>query len=307
MDKFRIVSEERKAAAGRIIKQTQKLMESFFRALPISSTLCVHLHLAITNKCLPLLNLIPALPIADRPVDGECDVGQWYVICQRLKCFDLGKQNIAIFAHGGQSNRYGPKPNAPEHVRGVFKPIQTALPGVHFTEDMPGIASVADRFTLVRSMAHEDLDHGSATYLSFTGRYHSVLSSNPLPNPTDIPSMGSVLEYLPTDQRFPYSSVYVNGPALVPELPAAGQYGGAREKYDPLIVGDPTADSTIPGLHKTAMSESKMRERMRLKDKLNHNLQRLNRNQRVQDNARLYGQHHVIVSGGYSAFDEAKN
>ena len=224
--------------------------------------------------------------------------------------FGKAKSVLTIFAHGGQSqiDMWDPKPNAPEHVRGVFKPIQTALPGVHFTEDMPGIASVADRFTLVRSMAHEDLDHGSATYLSFTGRYHSVLSSNPLPNPTDIPSMGSVLEYLPTDQRFPYSSVYVNGPALVPELPAAGQYGGLLgKKYDPLMVGDPTADEiAIPGLsYKTAMSESKMRERMRLKDKLNHNLQRLNRNQRVQDNARLYGQAIDMLSSPevISAFD----
>jgi len=37
VDKFRIVSEEWKTEAGRIIKQTQKPMESFFRALPVSS------------------------------------------------------------------------------------------------------------------------------------------------------------------------------------------------------------------------------------------------------------------------------
>ena len=31
---------------------------------------------------------------------------------------------------------------------------------------MPRIASVADRLTVVRSMSHDDLDHGSATYLT---------------------------------------------------------------------------------------------------------------------------------------------
>jgi hypothetical protein len=51
------------------------------------------------------------------------------------------------------------------------------------------IARLADRYTIVRSMSHEDLDHGSAVYLSLTGQYHSRRSSNPPPRPTDVPTM----------------------------------------------------------------------------------------------------------------------
>ena len=224
--------------------------------------------------------------------------------------FGKAKSVLTIFAHGGQSqiDMWDPKPNAPEHVRGVFQPIQTALPGVHFTEHMPGIASIADRMTLVRSMAHDDLDHGSATYLSFTGRYHKVISSNPLPDPSDIPSMGSVLEYLPLDREFPYSSVYVNGPALVPEEPSAGQYGGLLgKKYDPLMVGDPTVDQiSIPGLsYQTVLSEPRMRERLKLRSRLNADAQLLRGLQQVKDNERLYGEAVNLLSSPdvISAFD----
>ena len=192
----------------------------------------------------------------------------------RYAGFGKAKSVLTIFAHGGQSqiDMWDPKPNAPEHVRSIFRPIQTALSGVYFTEDMPGIASVADRMTVIRSMAHADLDHGSAAYLSFTGRYHSRLSSNPPPRPTDMPAIGSVLEYLPLDKQFPYSSVYVNGPALVPLEPGPGQYGGLLGKQnDPLFVENPASgEIAIPGLsHKTVLKEQQMRERLRLQERLN--------------------------------------
>jgi hypothetical protein len=119
--------------------------------------------------------------------------------------FGRAKSVLTIFASGGQSqiDMWDPKPHAPTHIRGAFSPLQTKLPGVHFTEDMHGLASIADRFTLVRSMAHEDLDHGSATYLTMTGRYYPVLSSNPLPKPTDLPSLGAILNRLPRESRGP--------------------------------------------------------------------------------------------------------
>ncbi|MBH56430.1 MAG: hypothetical protein CMJ82_04500 [Planctomycetaceae bacterium] len=193
---------------------------------------------------------------------------------KRFAGFGKAKSVLTIFAHGGQSqiDMWDPKPNAPDHVRSIFRPIQTALSGVHFTEDMPGIASVADRMTVIRSMAHADLDHGSAAYLSFTGRYHSRLSSNPPPRPTDMPAIGSVLNYLPLDKEFPYSSIYVNGPALVPLEPGPGQYGGLLGKQnDPLFVENPASgEIAIPGLsHKTVLKEQQMRERLRLQERLN--------------------------------------
>ena len=142
--------------------------------------------------------------------------------------FGKAKSVLMIYASGGQSHidMWDPKPAAPDHVRGIFRPISTSVPGTQFTEHMPGIAQIADRVTVVRSMSHEDLDHGSATYLSLTGRYHQRLSSNPPPRPTDMPTLGAILQRVPFPQRFFYDAIHVNGPALVPFEPSPGQYGG---------------------------------------------------------------------------------
>src|SRR5437016_4356687 len=101
--------------------------------------------------------------------------------------FGRAKSVILVFANGGQSqiDMWDPKPNAPLDVRGAFQPIATAIPGVHFCEHMPRIARIADRLTIVRSMSHEDLDHGTAAYLCLTGIYHRIRSGNPLPSPND--------------------------------------------------------------------------------------------------------------------------
>src|SRR5687768_10484021 len=109
--------------------------------------------------------------------------------------FGRAKSVILVFANGGQSqiDMWDPKPSAPLDVRGAFRPISTALTGVQFCEHMPQIARVANRFTLVRSMSHEDLDHGSAAYLCLTGSYHARRSSNPPPSPSDMPTYGAVL------------------------------------------------------------------------------------------------------------------
>jgi len=101
--------------------------------------------------------------------------------------FGRARSVIVVFANGGQSqiDTWDPKPLAPEDVRGAFRPIRTAIPGVQVCEHLPQVARVADRLTIVRSMSHEDLDHGSAAYLCLTGVYHPRRSSNPPPSPSD--------------------------------------------------------------------------------------------------------------------------
>src|SRR5438067_11849479 len=128
--------------------------------------------------------------------------------------FGQAKSVILVFTNGGQSqiDMWDPKPAAPLDVRGAFQPIGTAIPGVQFTEHMPRIARVADRLTIVRSMSHEDLDHGSAAYLALTGVYHRVRSGNPPPSPNDLPTYGAVLRRLQSKSKFVYDAIHVNGP-----------------------------------------------------------------------------------------------
>ena len=63
------------------------------------------------------------------------------------------KSVILAFLSGGGSHidMFDPKPEA-SATKGEFDPIPTALPGVHFSDKMPGLAARAGKLTIVRSM-----------------------------------------------------------------------------------------------------------------------------------------------------------
>src|SRR5207248_9681747 len=64
------------------------------------------------------------------------------------------KSVINVHLDGGppQHDTIDPKPDAPEEVRGEFRPIATTVPGVWVSELMPKVAGIADRLALVRSL-----------------------------------------------------------------------------------------------------------------------------------------------------------
>jgi hypothetical protein len=159
----------------------------------------------------------------------------------RLAGFGRARSVVIVYANGGQSQleMWDPKPDAPREVRGEFAAICTAVPGTFLGEHLPRLARLADRYTIVRSVAHDDLDHGSATYQALTGRPHVKKSSNPPPSPADFPTLGALLKRVRPTDRFPETAVHVNAPALVPEVPGPGQDGGfLGREYEPLVVGD---------------------------------------------------------------------
>ena len=162
---------------------------------------------------------------------------------------------VVVYANGGQSQleMWDPKPDAPLEVRGEFAAIASAVPGTFLGEHLPRLARLADRYTIVRSVAHDDLDHGSATYQALTGRAHRIKSSNPPPSPADFPTYGALLKRVRPTDRFPETAVHVNGPALVPEQPGPGQDGGfLGREFTPLVLGDsrekPIPFDLTPGL-----------------------------------------------------------
>ena len=103
---------------------------------------------------------------------------------------------ILIWLDGGPSHyeSFDPKPDAPSEIRGDFKTIPTKVPGVHFSECVPKLAEVADKFTVVRSICHKDPNHG--------GGNHYMMTGMPTPVPvacgafvTFHPSFGSMVSY----------------------------------------------------------------------------------------------------------------
>lgn len=103
---------------------------------------------------------------------------------------------ILVWLDGGPTHHetFDPKPDAPAEIRGDFKPIPTSVPGIHFSESVPRLASVADKFTVVRSICHKDPNHG--------GGNHYMMTGTPTPVPVNCgafvtfhPSFGSVVSY----------------------------------------------------------------------------------------------------------------
>src|SRR4051794_13329487 len=79
---------------------------------------------------------------------------------------------ILIWLPGGPPHMetYDLKPDAPAEYRGDFRPIRTNVPGIDVCEHLPLHACVADRFTLIRSIAHNFADHGGGHKRFLTGR-----------------------------------------------------------------------------------------------------------------------------------------
>tara|TARA_R110002072_G_scaffold302615_2_gene486860 strand:- start:2618 stop:3964 length:1347 start_codon:yes stop_codon:yes gene_type:complete len=78
---------------------------------------------------------------------------------------------ILIWMDGGPTHfeTFDPKPEAPAEIRGEFDPIATKLPGVHFSQHMKKLASINDRFSLIRSIRHNQGNHGAGNHYMMTG------------------------------------------------------------------------------------------------------------------------------------------
>lgn len=84
---------------------------------------------------------------------------------------DNEKSVILVFLWGGPPHMdwLDMKPNAPTAIRGEFKPMRTNVPGIQICEHLPLLASMADRYTIVRSATHDQSVHAQAAHYTLTG------------------------------------------------------------------------------------------------------------------------------------------
>src|SRR5262245_11412080 len=71
------------------------------------------------------------------------------------------KSVIVLWMAGGVTHHdsFDPKPDAPEQIRGSLTTIQTAIPGVRFTEVMTNMARAIGDIALIRTYASSNDDH----------------------------------------------------------------------------------------------------------------------------------------------------
>ena len=101
---------------------------------------------------------------------------------------------VMVFLEGGPSHidTWDMKPDAPVEIRGEFRPIPSAIPGVPLCEHLPLLASRLDRFSVVRSIVDSIGVHTS--YQCETGR-----KNRPSEPSGGWPSMGAVLQKFAQD------------------------------------------------------------------------------------------------------------
>ncbi|MBC7856696.1 MAG: DUF1501 domain-containing protein, partial [Pirellulaceae bacterium] len=70
---------------------------------------------------------------------------------------------ILVWLRGGGSHleTFDPKPDAPAEYRGPFGPINTNVPGIRIGELLPKLSKLADKYALLRSVAHTGGGHPS--------------------------------------------------------------------------------------------------------------------------------------------------
>jgi hypothetical protein len=81
------------------------------------------------------------------------------------------KACILIWQDGGPTHyeTFDPKPGAPSEIRGEFKPAATKVAGIQFSEHLTKLAGIADKLAVVRSIRHDQGNHGAGNHYLMTG------------------------------------------------------------------------------------------------------------------------------------------
>jgi hypothetical protein len=108
------------------------------------------------------------------------------------------KSVILIFNGGAPSHLdlWDPKPDAPKEIRGIFKTIKTAVPGIRVTELLPRMAKRMKQLAIVRTVHHNHTSHNSGMYWATVGRPYRVNSTLINPARTDFPCLGTLAGWL---------------------------------------------------------------------------------------------------------------
>ncbi|QDV29889.1 hypothetical protein Spb1_18080 [Planctopirus ephydatiae] len=207
--------------------------------------------------------------------------------------WNKAKSIILVYLQGGPSHLdlWDPKENVPDNVRSAFAPISTKLPGVKFTEILPKLAQVNDKFTLIRSMSYTPnglFNHTAAIYQMMTGYTTDKVSpSGQLepPSPKDFPNFGSNIIRLkpPKEQMLPFVML----PRPLQESNVVGKGGTAGflgKAYDPYTLYPDGDDMDMAKMERIRIDDLQLRpevyatrleRRARLREQINSLMPRM--------------------------------
>ncbi len=203
--------------------------------------------------------------------------------------FGKAKHVVMVYLQGGPSHLdlWDPKENLPDKMRSPFKDIATKIPGTRFTELLPNLAKLNDRFTTIRSMSYTPnglFNHTAAIYQIMTGYTTDKVSpSGQLepPNAKDFPNFGSNIIRLkpPTEPVLPFVML----PRPLQESNVVGKGGTAGflgKSFDPYTLFPDGDDLDMTKMSRIRVDDLKLRP-----DVFAHRLQRRARLRDAMENA----------------------
>ncbi len=165
---------------------------------------------------------------------------KWLAAVEQTARATKAKSVIFLYQFGGPSHldTFDPKPDAPEGVRSHYDVIDTAAPGIRICDQLPKMAAVMDKVTLLRTVYHDMKNHNSASYYALTGN-RPPLDDIRLRDTLDLmPSYGSVVDRVaPVAAGLPS---YVSLPYVIRDGEITpGQHASFLGKaHDPLLITD---------------------------------------------------------------------
>src|SRR4051794_4420987 len=153
------------------------------------------------------------------------------------------KSCIFVLLCGGPSHldTWDLKPEAPEDIRGPYRPIATGVPGMRISELNRPLAKQAQDFSLIRSMTHVGniSNHFDAMHHLLSGHANA---------PADAPYLGSILTRARPVERQIANYVWlircVGDPVFC--APNIGSGGHLGAQYAPLFVGAANNHPAMP-------------------------------------------------------------
>ena len=169
---------------------------------------------------------------------------------------------ILLFLVGGPSqlDTWDMKPDAPEEIRGPFRPIATKVPGVQVSEIFPRLAGMMDQVSLIRSVYHTAAAvHDTGHQMMQTGRLFT--------GGIEHPHYGCVLSKLKSGRNDTPPHVLLPKPigATGGNMPHGQSAGYLGKTFDPFVLNADPNDKAfkvpdlLPPDYVTAVRETRRR------------------------------------------------
>ena len=171
------------------------------------------------------------------------------------------KSVILVYLDGGpaQTDTFDPKPHAGRNYYGNYKGVrQTNVEGIEIGEKLPLLATMADKYSLVRSLTHGSNAHETGHYAMITGD-----SSG---GAVVYPSFGAVISYMLRDTYKGVLPSYVSVTSANSRFNEGGFLGNEYKSFD--TGGKPESKSyEVEGLVNKFVDRDRMNQRMALLEK----------------------------------------